>query len=382
MIQTSFLIVGAGPFGLSMATEAQRLGIDYRIVGQPMELWRKYMPNGMCLRGVYDLDPTNAHTIEGYLEHRGLKPGDVDSFPLSLYLDYVEWFQRQKRIEPIPAYVQELNIDADGQNHFIAELHNGETILADTVLLALGFQYFSHVPDELADILPPGRYGHTRGIVDFSGLAGLRCLIVGGRQSAFEWAALLREAGAAKVHVVYRHATPTFAKADMSWVDPLLERMVDDPGWFRRLSKTEKDEINHRWRLEGDMKIEPWLADRVLQSNVILCPDTEIDACTEQSDGALTMDLSNGDTVTVDRVILATGYKVEMDRISFLHTSSLGERIATRNGFPVLDEYFQSSVPGLFITGMPATRDFGPFFSVTAPTRASARIIGKVLCAR
>jgi hypothetical protein len=32
------------------------------------------------------------------------------------------------------------------------------------------------------------------------------------------------------------------------------------------------------------------------------------------------------------------------------------------DGFPVLDEHFQSSLGGLFITGFPATRDFGPFF--------------------
>jgi hypothetical protein len=41
----------------------------------------------------------------------------------------------------------------------------------------------------------------------------------------------------------------------------------------------------------------------------------------------------------------------------------------------VLDDHFQTSIPGLFITSMPATQDFGPFFSFTVAVRASAQLI-------
>jgi hypothetical protein len=49
-----------------------------------------------------------------------------------------------------------------------------------------------------------------------------------------------------------------------------------------------------------------------------------------------------------------------------------GLGIATRNGFPVLDDAMQTSVPGLFIPGFAATQDFGPFFGFVkgAPTAA------------
>ncbi|VFN03240.1 MAG: Pyridine nucleotide-disulphide oxidoreductase [Candidatus Kentron sp. G] len=174
-------------------------------------------------------------------------------------------------------------------------------------------------------------------------------------------------------------ATPAFAKADLSWIDSYIDKATDAPGWFHRLSEAEKDEINHQWWRESRLKVEPWLADRVLRPGVTLWPNTELAACTEQPDGALKVVFSGGDTVTVDRIILATGYKVQMSRIPFLHACPLGKRIATRNGSPVLDEYFRTSVPGLFITGMPATRDLGPFFSVTGPARVSAQLIGKAL---
>jgi FAD-dependent urate hydroxylase len=62
----------------------------------------------------------------------------------------------------------------------------------------------------------------------------------------------------------------------------------------------------------------------------------------------------------VDHVVLATGYKPDMRRIPYL--SGIIDRLQLADGFPVLDEHFQSSLPGLFITDFPATRDFGPFF--------------------
>ena len=38
------LIIGAGPYGLSLGSRLRHLGIDYRIVGVPMSFWRQHMP--------------------------------------------------------------------------------------------------------------------------------------------------------------------------------------------------------------------------------------------------------------------------------------------------------------------------------------------------
>jgi hypothetical protein len=54
--------------------------------------------------------------------------------------------------------------------------------------------------------------------------------------------------------------------------------------------------------------------------------------------------------------------------------------LAVRNGFPVLDEHFQTSIPGLYITSMAAAQDFGPFWGFTIAVRTSARLIGEALC--
>ena len=43
-------IVGAGPYGLSLAAHLHDRQIDFQIFGKPMEFWRDHMPKGMHLK--------------------------------------------------------------------------------------------------------------------------------------------------------------------------------------------------------------------------------------------------------------------------------------------------------------------------------------------
>jgi hypothetical protein len=78
----------------------------------------------------------------------------------------------------------------------------------------------------------------------------------------------------------------------------------------------------------------------------------------------------------VDAIILATGYRVQIGQVPFLAQGSILNRLTTHNGFPKLDEQFQTNIPGLFITSLPATQDFGPFFGFTYGVGTSAKVIG------
>jgi cation diffusion facilitator CzcD-associated flavoprotein CzcO len=377
----NLLIIGAGPFGLAMAAYAQHLGIGYVIVGKPMEFWKANMPKGMVLRSASDwhLDPLNVHTIEKFLETQRLTPADVEPLSLQFYLAYAQWFQEQKRIDAVPVYVRRLDVVNGDENRFQALTDDGQTIVAKHVVLAVGFKYFKHLPPELVKRLPLDRFSHTCDLVDFKSLQGKRCLILGGRQSAFEWAALLSEDGAAAVHVAYRHDTPAFEAADWSWVRPLVDAMVDNPGWFRTLSPEDKETVSHRLWAEGRLKVEPWLESRLKTPTIRLWPRTQLVACAELSNRDLAAQLDNGETITVDHIILATGYKVKIEQVPFLARGNILGRLATRNGFPILDEHFQTNVPGLFITSMAAAQDFGPFFGFTVSVRTSAALIGQAI---
>ena len=376
-MKTDLLIIGAGPFGLAVAAQASHDRIEHLVVGKPMEFWRANMPKGMFLRSACDwhLDPLEIDTIEAFLQTQNTTPEDVEPLSLDFYLSYAEWFQQRKRIEPLPVFIQRL----DRAEHFEAKTFDGEIIHAQKVVLAPGFKHFANIPADLKAKLPEGSFQHTAEYVDFSEARDKRYLIIGGRQSAFEWTALLLEAGAAAVHISHRHASPAFDIADWSWVNRVVDRIAKNPSWFRRLSLIEKDALNHKLWAEGRLKLEPWLEPRITDERVTRWPETELARCVANQNGELEVTLTNGANIVVDKIVLATGYKVDITRLPYLAAGNLLESLETRNGFPVLDDHFETSVPGLFITSMPATQDFGPFFGFTISVRASAQLIGERL---
>jgi cation diffusion facilitator CzcD-associated flavoprotein CzcO len=256
-----------------------------------------------------------------------------------------------------------------------------QTLHAKNVVLAVGLHQFARIPRELTDLLPDGRWLHTRDLVDFSAAAGRRYVIVGGRQSAFEWAALLVEAGATSVDVVHRHPSPAFATADWAWAGQLAQRLTTDPAWFRRLEHGEQQAITRRMWGEGRLKVEPWLAARLAHPAVRIRPSRSVTAATEDNDGLL-LTLDDGDRLRADVVVLATGYVPDVQRLPFLCEGNVLEHLAVHHGCPQLDPGFQTSIPGLFATGPLATADFGPFFGFTLPARSAAAVLGHAVRGR
>lgn len=377
---SQLLIIGAGPFGLALAAYAARTGIDYRIVGRPMDFWRSNMPAGMYLRSdaEWHYDAAGEYTIERFLGEAGLTAADADPFPIDLYLQYAEWFRVSNGIQPLPEHVASLDRARD-DDHIVATLEGGTELRAATVAVALGAGYFSHVPPELAAVLPPDRFVHTRDLVNFSGLTGKRVLVVGGRQSAFEWAALMQESGTEAIYLSYRHQTPSFEPAHWEWVADIVRSIEKDPAWYRRLTGEEKEALTARMFAEGRLKLEPWLVPRIPAHKVKQFPGTVVMKCQEQDGDRLEVTLSDGTRLDVHSVVLATGYKVDIARVPFLTRGNLFGQLAIRDGYPLLDERMESTVPGLFFTSSCAIQDFGLFFGFTVAVRTSAKLIAGVV---
>src|SRR3954447_20291370 len=260
--QIPLLIIGAGPFGLAMSAHAKHLEIDHIIVGKPMEFWKMNMPDGMFLRSACDwhFDPENEHTINKFLELQGLEYTDVEPISRDFYLSYAQWFIEQKQIRVLSTYVEKLDQIANG---FTALLDDGTTISAANVVVAVGFKYFQFIPEALQKDLPKESWTHSCDFVDMNSMKDKRVLILGGRQSAFEWAALLHEAGAKSVYLSYRHETPQFIPSDWSWVNPIVDHIADEPLWFRNLPEQEQENISKKLWAEGRLKVEPWLEQRI-----------------------------------------------------------------------------------------------------------------------
>jgi thioredoxin reductase len=369
---TPLLVIGAGPYALSTAAYAKRHGIDPIVAGEPMGFWRGHMPERMLLRSGTDwhLDAAGIETFEAFLAERGVDPAEVPPVPLGTFLEYTDWFCARTGIEPRRTFVARLE-RADGR--FVADFDDGSRLSADAVVAAPGIASFPVVPDWVPASLPESRWSHTSTLVKFEHLEGARVLIVGGRQSAFEWAALLAEAGAASVYVVHRHDPPSFETSHWSFVDELMDSTIRVPGWFRSLPAAERDAIAGRFWAEGRLKLEPWLTPRLPEGVVHRRPRSEVAACREGPSGEIEVELSGGERLVVDHVLLATGYRPNLANVGYLEP--LLDGIETVDGFPVLDEHFQTSVPGLFMPGFVATRDFGPFFGFVRGCPAAATLI-------
>ena len=371
--QTSLLVIGAGPYGLATAAEARRLGVPTVVLGEPMGFWREHMPAAMLLRSGRDwhLDAAGEHTLDAYVEVQGLDPEALDPIPIDVFIGYADWFTVEKKLRPRRERVRALVARNGG---FEARMEDGSTMLAERVVAAPGIADFAVEPALVRERLAPGQWSHTSRTVGFDGLRGRRCLILGGRQSAFEWAALLAEAGAERVDVVHRHDTPEFTASDWSFVDDLLVRTRQTRGWFRRLGESERAAIVQRFWQVGRLQLEPWLADRIARDNVHLWPRAEPAEIETAPGEAVTVTLGDGTRLETDHVLLATGYRVDMRRVPYFPGD-----VELADGFPVLDEDFQASLPGLYVPGFPSTRDFGPFFGFVAGATTTAAMIGAAL---
>jgi thioredoxin reductase len=373
MLISKLLVIGAGPYGLSVAAHAKQAGLGVMVVGETMSFWKRQMPQGMLLRSGLDwhLDASGVHTLEAFLEEKRIPRAGAEPLPVEVFRDYAEWFRKNKNLDVLPLRVEQLHL-VDG--HFEARCTDGELLRAERVVATPGLAPFVHIPDNAALAAASSRMQHTSDLVDFRAVTGKRCAIIGGRQSAFEWAALMLDAGVAEIHLTYRHETPRFEPSNWTFTDSMIESTLRTRGWFRRLDPAKQAGIHKHFWEEGRLKLEPWLWPRVNQKNVKLWPNSRVTACTPSADG-LTIHLDRGDSFQVDHILLATGYSVDLLRVPYL-----GDEIRTGNlkvdgGYPRLDEEFQTTLPGLYLTGQTATRAFGPFFGFIRGCIASAKII-------
>jgi FAD-dependent urate hydroxylase len=376
MEDAELLVIGAGPYAYSATAHAQERGIRTRIVGRPLSFWREQMPADMYLRSGRDwtLDADGVAGFEAYFEEQGFAPDQHDPIPISVFLDYTDWFREQKKLDVEQVLVESLT-KPDG--HFVAEVSDGSTVIAEKVLAAPGVAHYAQLPPWYTEV-PSERRSHTSERVTFDDLSGARVAIIGGRQSAYEWAALLCDHGAATVDVVHRHDTPAFEKVSWAFVDPYVEQTEAERGWWRGLPAARQQEIALEFWTVGRLTLEHWLTPRLDPTVVTSRPRAHVVSVTAGPMSAVRLALSDGDVLEVDHVVAASGYRADLSAVPYL--DGVLDRVSVTDGFPDLSPGFETTLPGLFVTGFSATRDFGPFYGFTKGCPSAARVaVGEML---
>src|ERR1700722_5782525 len=98
MAVSDVVVIGAGPFGLSISPHLRHRGIEHMIVGRPMNTWRNHMPLGLFLKsepyGSEISGPTSGYEVRTWARQQGLDDYADRIGPLSLerFLAYADWF--------------------------------------------------------------------------------------------------------------------------------------------------------------------------------------------------------------------------------------------------------------------------------------------------
>jgi len=393
-ITTEVAIVGAGPYGLSVAAHLRQRGVAFRIFGSPMRNWRSAMPKGMFLKsegaGSNLSDPSGAATLERYCATAGLSYASQGApIALDTFVDYGRAFQ-----QTLVPEVEECEVLAlyEKPGAFEIQLDTGETVTARRVIVAVGTTYFGHLPPSLTK-LPRKLVSHSREHADLSKFASREVVVIGGGQSALEVAALLKEQDASVCVLVRAHSVAWNPLPCAPGVMAQLSRprsalglgwrawfYCHGPGVFQYFPQKSRAEVVRR-------AVGPagawWLKDRVIGQLPVLCRHSVQEA--REAGGRVCLSTTDGDgkrtEIFADHVIAATGYKVDIAALPFLDTT-LKQKLRCEGTAPVLSANFESSVPGLYFTGLASANQFGPSMRFVVGADYTARRVTSAIRTR
>jgi hypothetical protein len=379
---TEVLIIGAGPFGVSISAHLRALGVDHQIVGKPINTYRAHSPVGMLLKSEpYASEiasPQGGYDPKAYYKLRGWEYVDrAVAIPVDRFLAYADWYIEQ--LVPGIRDVTATEIEAVSGGFRVA-FQDAEAVTARKVILATGVIPYAHISPELSG-LSSDLVTHVSEHHHLERFKGRRVAVVGAGQSALETSALLHEAGA-DVTIIARIP-------QINWIapnPPTLSRI----GHIRRpVTKLCEGWHCAFWNtpsafrlLPQDMRVtkartvlgpngSAWLKDRV-DGVIDTLTGTRVREAVAQGSGVqLRLDGPKRSDIEVDHVVAGTGFRIDPARLPFL-PERLRTRIATVNGFPVVSRVGESTVPGLYFVGAPAAVSNGPSTRFIAGTHNMA----------
>ena len=392
-VSTDVAIVGAGPYGLSLSAHLRAAGIAHRIFGRAMSTWSHRMPAGIHLKSegfastLYA--PGDAYALRDYCRENDI-PYDDEGRPVPIEVFTAYGCEFARRFVPDLDERDVVAIESVGIG-FSLQLADGERLRARRVVLAVGISPFAYLPPVCRG-LPSSVLTHSSAHRDLAQFAGRRVAVIGAGATAVDIAAILHASGA-ETHIVARTSKLQYLeKPDLrpkSWLHRLRWPMTgigsgwkakffeDLPHLFHRLPERTRTSIVRKKYSAAAC----WFTRELVEGKVGEHLATTVERIDTRPDGvhlALATSAGITSTLVVDHVIAATGYRVDIERLTFL-SAALRERIVTADGSPVLSLAFESSVPDLYFLGLAAANSFGPVLRFACGAGYAARRLTKAL---
>lgn len=389
MSSTEVLIIGAGPFGLSISAHLRSHGIDHVIAGRAMDTWRAHMPAGMFLKSEpYGSDfasPRSGYDVAAFCKSRGLDyAARLGPLSLERFLGYADWYVEQLVPDVRDDTVTGVSAVDGG---FRVTFEGAEQVFARRVVVATGVRPYAHIPAELSG-LSSDLVTHTTDHQSLDRFRGRQVAVLGAGQSALETAALLHEQGT-DVRVIARAQALGWNRPNPEHLSALghIRRPVNKlcEGWrctfwntpaaFRTLPK---DMQATKARTVLGPAGAWWLKERVDGVIDVLTSHRVREATPSGSRVRLLLDGPEESVVDADHVIAGTGFSIDLARLAFL-PEELRSKIATRHGSPIVSRAGESAFPGLYFAGAPTAVSIGPSVRFIAGTHNVASPLARQL---
>ena len=348
------VIIGAGPYGLSLAAHLLAANVDFVIIGHPMDAWANHMPEGMLLKSdgfasnLYD--PAGAFTLRAGSAWTGASPITTRSrrFSLATFVDYGMAFARRHAPDLKDALVVSLAREGD---RFRLTTDDGASVIARRVVVAAEIGPFRYMPPQLSG-LGEAQVSHSYDHHALDGFRGRSVAVIGGGAVGDRHRGTASRHGC-DVHLICRADSLKFG--GMPTERTLSQRIRRPgsglgPGWRSRLA-TDAPLVFHK--LPASMRLpiverhlgpaaSAYMKDKVVGRVPVLAGQELLAATAEGDRVRLSLRGPDGNTTSpaFDHVIAATGYRVDIGSLPFID-EALRTDIACVGRTPVLSTRFE-----------------------------------------
>jgi thioredoxin reductase len=371
-MKTKVMIIGAGPYGISIAYELWEQNIPFVIAGHPLSLWFDHTLDSMSIR-------SDRHTSEIFTK-RGLF--DMTTFIKQEYPEIARKILKGRipntifraylrdTLHKLPFTIEEqkvTQVTRQGQD-YVSQLEDGRQVRSKAVVVATGIENHKVLPGSLQGLRSPNVV-HSWNVNDYSHWKDKRILVVGGGQSAAECATHLMENNS--ITWVLRKK-PIFYSEPINLPKPIFKFFLYASPYFYFLPLSFKKKLGKKF---VETTITPEMKPYLTSPRIKTVHADVDDLGLQERDGEIVSDKLDA---SFDGVIAATGFQYKIKGLDFLD-EKLMLSINVNRSVPTINFNFETSVTNLYMVGGIVEPAYGPAQRFMMGARHATIKLGKVL---